>query len=345
EVSFLDGWRCTCPHHVKRHVDCKHITAVQKTVIDIRELESIQFEITKPEPTCSNNECRSTDCRYYDERKRKDGGVSVRYRCNKCKKRFTYRPGFLGRHYPDSVITDSINDAMGGKSCATAARDATRRINPSTEQGAPNQSTVWRWLKCARDATSKILQRIPVPTSGKWSTDEHYYSSKGKGMYEYGVMDMESRLMLSCDTSHKKLDYDATNLFKDAVSVAANVPAMLTSDKLRGFKKGFDAVIRSSWRKTFSGPIHNQSAGIRKIKTHNNRFERYNGTTKDRTKTARGFNSVDPPLLGLFITYYNFLRPHLSLNKKTPAEKIGIRITGHDKWATLLTFCATYCHI
>ncbi|MYG32521.1 MAG: hypothetical protein F4202_00720 [Cenarchaeum sp. SB0677_bin_16] len=78
EVIFLDGWRCTCPHHVKRYVDCKHITAVQKMVIDTRKLEPIQFEKTKPEPTCSNNECRSTDCRYYDEYKRKDGATKGR---------------------------------------------------------------------------------------------------------------------------------------------------------------------------------------------------------------------------------------------------------------------------
>ena len=32
----------------------------------------------------------------------------------------------------------------------------------------------------------------------------------------------------------------------------------------------------------------------------------------------------------------NFIRPHMGLGGRTPAEAAGIKITGHDKWMTII---------
>ena len=34
--------------------------------------------------------------------------------------------------------------------------------------------------------------------------------------------------------------------------------------------------------------------------------------------------------------YHNFVRPHIGLNGKTPAEACGIEIQGENKWKTLI---------
>ena len=34
--------------------------------------------------------------------------------------------------------------------------------------------------------------------------------------------------------------------------------------------------------------------------------------------------------------YHNYLRPHMGLDGKTPAEKCGIKIKGNNKWVTLI---------
>ena len=34
--------------------------------------------------------------------------------------------------------------------------------------------------------------------------------------------------------------------------------------------------------------------------------------------------------------YHNYLRPHMGLNGKTPAEACGIKIQGDNKWQTLI---------
>ena len=42
------------------------------------------------------------------------------------------------------------------------------------------------------------------------------------------------------------------------------------------------------------------------------------------------------PTIAGFITYYNFIRPHMGLGDRMPAEAAGIKITGHDKWMTII---------
>ena len=42
------------------------------------------------------------------------------------------------------------------------------------------------------------------------------------------------------------------------------------------------------------------------------------------------------PLKDGQMIYYNFVRPHMTLEGKTPAEVAGIGIEGEDKWMRLL---------
>ena len=87
-------------------------------------------------------------------------------------------------------------------------------------------------------------------------------------------------------------------------------------------------------------PGHVRTASVRNRHINNSLFEYQNGTVRNRIKTVPGFNSENPALLFLFITYYNFIRPHIGLNGKTPAEAMGIRVGGGDERATLLAFAS-----
>lgn len=57
-----------------------------------------------------------------------------------------------------------------------------------------------------------------------------------------------------------------------------------------------------------------------------NLIERFHGTLKQRTKVLRGFKTQDAAeiILSGFLVNYNYFRPHLALNGKTPAEVAGI---------------------
>ena len=66
-------------------------------------------------------------------------------------------------------------------------------------------------------------------------------------------------------------------------------------------------------------------------------IERWHGTLKDRTKSLRGLKSVETAnkFLDGFVSWYNYMRPHESLNGKTPAEKAKVQYTV-KAWADVI---------
>ena len=45
---------------------------------------------------------------------------------------------------------------------------------------------------------------------------------------------------------------------------------------------------------------------------------------------------MDSPIFDGSQIYHNYVRPHMALEGKTPAEKCGIEVKGKDKWKTLI---------
>jgi hypothetical protein len=65
-------------------------------------------------------------------------------------------------------------------------------------------------------------------------------------------------------------------------------------------------------------------------------MERMNGEIRDRKKVFRGPKTKDSPILKGYQIYHNYVRPHESLNGKTPADACGIVVEGNDKWMTII---------
>jgi transposase-like protein len=69
-------------------------------------------------------------------------------------------------------------------------------------------------------------------------------------------------------------------------------------------------------------------------------MERLNRTYKAHIRHAAGFNSYNGAIsyTALFVTHYNFLRPHMSLNYKTPIQIHELQNipTLQDKWIKIL---------
>jgi len=65
-------------------------------------------------------------------------------------------------------------------------------------------------------------------------------------------------------------------------------------------------------------------------------MKRLNGEIRDREKVMRGLQRKDTPILKGYQIFHNFVRPHMGLTGKTPAEACGIEIRGKNKWMTLI---------
>jgi hypothetical protein len=65
-------------------------------------------------------------------------------------------------------------------------------------------------------------------------------------------------------------------------------------------------------------------------------MERINGKIMDREKVFRKLKTRESLILEGYRLYYNYMRPHESLNGKTPTDACEIVIEGNDKWMTLI---------
>ena len=48
------------------------------------------------------------------------------------------------------------------------------------------------------------------------------------------------------------------------------------------------------------------------------------------------FVKTDTPILTGYQLFHNYIRPHMSLEGKTPSEVAGIKVEGNNKWITLI---------
>lgn len=65
-------------------------------------------------------------------------------------------------------------------------------------------------------------------------------------------------------------------------------------------------------------------------------MERINGEIRDREKVTRNLKKMDTPILAGMQIFHNYIRPHMALNGKTPAEVAGIEVKGENKWITII---------
>lgn len=114
------------------------------------------------------------------------------------------------------------------------------------------------------------------------------------------------------------------------------MPEFIVTDGLFAYNKRFSKVFRTLAR---GGPKHVRLVSFLD-KINNNTIERLHGTVRERTKVMRGFNKFYSAklILDLWKTYYNFIRPHGSLNGLTLAEASGINLplNGGNRWLELL---------
>jgi putative transposase len=150
----------------------------------------------------------------------------------------------------------------------------------------------------------------------------------GNLKYLFAMMDTETRFWIAQEVAETKEKHDARMLFYRAKRVMGKEPKVLITDGLPSYAVACEQAFPNTQhiRKiTLNGKVHN-----------NNKMERLNGTIRDREKTMRGLKKRRTPIIDGFQEYYNYIRPHMALDGKTPAEMCGIKVEGENKWLTLI---------
>lgn len=236
-----------------------------------------------------------------------------RYWCKDCQRKFKNDGSLLHGKVPADDISVALNEYYSGMS----VNDIRRRIKE--EEGYyPSQSTVYQWVEKFTDIAVKHFNKYYPKVGDIWVADETVLNLDGKDVWLWDVIDDKTRFLLATKMSYTRTSEDARILFQLATERAGKEPEYIITDKLRAYPEGIRQALQSTKHKQ-SKPFTSSDS--------TNKIERFHSTLKERTKVMRGLRDANSALAFIdgFLAYYNFIRPHESLDGKTPAEAAGIK--------------------
>jgi len=321
-TSYAGSWRCTCPDYEFRHVTCKHIHAVvlwQKLAKKLNEDKGKSICIS---PVKNDLACKF--CGSHNIIKQGFKSNKQVYKCKDCTRKFVLNKGFEGLCYDPRIVATTLDLYFKGVSL--------RKIEDHLGQfyGLDvDHSTIHRWIGKYTDIIEAYVATLEPEVGNIWHTDEMKLKIGGEWRWLWNTMDEKTRFQLVSVITKTREIQDARKPFRQAKEVAGKKPHTMVTDGLASYKDAF--------RKEFYD--HHQScqhiADVALQESLNNVLERMHGSIREREKVMRGIKVNDTPILPMNMIYYNFIRPHQSLNGKTPAEMAGIGIEGENKWLGL----------
>lgn len=323
-VVTENGLVCDCPDHKWRKAQCKHIVACSISIKLRKEIkkENVVIEPVKVAvcPKCNSGNLSKHGLRhnkYYDLQ---------RYSCKDCNFRFTINLGFEKMKGTPQIVTSAMQLYFSGESFRNVQKFLRLQGVEVTHR------TVYNWVKKYVGLMEKYLENITPQVSDTWRADELYLRIKGNPKYLYALMDDQSRFWIAKQVSEKKYTADVMPMFMDAVETTQKKPKVMITDGAWNFERAS--------RKAFYTNEKPRTVHIRHIHLkgdmNNNKMERLNGEIRDREKVMRGIKKEDSPVISGYQIYHNYIRPHMGLEGKTPADKAGIKIEGENKWITII---------
>jgi transposase-like protein len=323
-MSTEVGWVCNCPDSMFRGSKCKHIHAVELSFIlrkiVARQTVTIQAVNVQGCPKCSSDSIKKGGLRH------NKAGDLQKYRCKDCGYWFTINLGFEKVQATPQAITGAMQLYFTGESLRNVQKFL--RL-----QGVKvSHVCVYKWIGKYVRLMDEYLVKIQPQVGDKWRTDELYLKVKGDRKYLFAMLDDETRFWIAQQIADNKGTSDVRPMFKQSIQIAGKRPNVLTSDGAPNFHRAYN---KEFW--TMKGPRTEHEAHIHLSgDMNNNKMESFNGELRDREKTMRSLKTVDSPVLKGLQIYHNYLRPHMGLDGKTPADMAGIGIEGENKWLTII---------
>jgi putative transposase len=322
--AFAIGWICDCPDFTYRQAKCKHIWACEISAAIRNEVErNILIEPLSPNvcPYCASTNLVRHGLRHNDY------GDLQRFTCKTCGKRFTQNLGFERMKANPQAITSAMQLYFTGESL----RNVQKLLRL---QGVEvSHVAIYKWIRKYVRLMEKYLERIQPQVSNTWRSDELFLKVKGNMKYLYCLLDDQTRFWIAQQVADSKYTADITPLFREGKKVAGKAPSTIITDGAFNFHSAYESAF---WRENKALAIQH----IRHIRMagdlNNQKMERMNGELRDREKVVRGVKKDDSPLLAGLQIYHNYVRPHMALEGKTPADLAGIQVQGENKWLTLI---------
>lgn len=320
-------WKCSCPDHEYRAVDCKHIWAVRFSLAMRQEVQASQVQVI--EPVADIHACIFCNSPQIvrDGLRHNSYGDIQKWNCKACGRYFTVNLGFERMRATPRAITSAMQLYFSGASL----RGVQKFLRLQGVQ--VSHVAVYKWIQKYTALMEKYLEKITPQVSDTWRADEIYVKMRGNPKWLFALIDDETRFWIAREVAGSKERHDARNLLHEGAETAQKKPRLFITDGLAAYH---DAYMKEYWTQD-RHTEHIQHISFASSGYHNNnRMERFNGELRDREKVMRSLKKEDTPIISGMQIFHNYIRPHMALEGETPADRAGITVKGENKWLTLI---------
>jgi len=313
---------CTCPDFEKRHKDCKHIHAV-RFYLDFNNKVKTENKGIVDKQGCPY--CKSVDTIGAGKRKTQSG-QKQRYQCKDCNRKFIENKDYE-RYKGNSKTTSLIMDLYFKGISLRGIKDHLKQFyNLSL-----HHSNILRRIHKFSKIIEEYVQTLKPEVKQVWNHDEMKIQAGGKWQWLWNIMDKETKYLITTQVSHNAMTHNSNKFFAQAKQQAKAEPKYLITDGRHSLTNSIKTEMPST--------NHVRLVSLTNKRQNNQNIERLNGTVRDRVKPMRGFQNENTAevMTSAFRNYYNFIKPHNSLNGQTPAQVAGIGVEdNNNKWEGLL---------
>jgi transposase-like protein len=193
--------------------------------------------------------------------------------------------------------------------------------------------TISKWIKrfapVFKIIASDLLLGLNLRDSDEWHFDETYIKIAGIDYYLWLAIDSETRLVLDFHLSPRRNSASAYALLSSCKRKFGQPQSAVISDRYYAYQQPAGLF--------FPEAEHVRVEDFNDL-INNNILEAFNGQFKAWYKPKRGFNTFESAnrLIATYIFFYNFIRPHSSLNGLTPAQVAGAQYSERQRRFWLL---------
>lgn len=182
-----------------------------------------------------------------------------------------------------------------------------------------SDATIYNWVRRFSKPVIMEANKYKPDVGGVWVADETMIELDGKNIWLWDIIDTKTRFLIASHMSYSRTTKDAQTLMKQAYDRTGKIPRIIYTDKLQAYLDGIEL--------TFGADTKHRQGSPFDVDNNTNLIERMHGTIKSRTKVMRGLHTPESARLFLdgWLVHYNFFRPHMSLDDRTPASAAGIR--------------------
>lgn len=228
---------------------------------------------------------------------------------------------------PSEIVVTALDLRAQGLSYGKICKHIKEKYNKKV-----SRKTILDWQNKFGEMIKNFTKSFQLSHSTNAHADEIFLREKGQRgedfIFYWDVIDYETKFLVADHISYERNEDEGRKLMKNLKESIFKPPEKIHTDN------SYDYPSAIRWTFGWRNVIHVHFPAWKK-KFKNNPIERFHNTLKENYKVMRRFYSISTAknYLDFFRNYYNFIRPHKTLNWMTPAEKAGF---GKWNWYTLI---------